>query len=286
MVLPVSESLPLREAFNATPRQPRHVGLTSSQSPPQMHRALAHPHIAVRPQQRRSVPCSVLRADPPVETVPRPRHAVPGDAFGGPAARSSAAATTSEDDLDRVSSGARASSSGRTLGSQLTLSPRNRRLARDGRPDDHLHLPWSITAAEPDGPLTDLGQRTRLTVDVHQLSAASSNVSRGHGPEDDSQDAEKQAADAAETDVVTGEPGLPPDPDRPATELIFRLERRGDGWGEEIFPHLVLEQRPLEPPRRRLRKRSSRPDPWEVRRGPQHAARVIQPCTGFLHVLE
>ena len=31
----------------------------------------------------------------------------------------------------------------------------------------------------------------------------------------------------------------------PATELIFRLERRGEGWGEEIIPHLTVEQRPL-----------------------------------------
>ncbi len=223
------------------------------------------------------MPCCVLRADPPVETVPRPRHAVPGDAFDGPVARSSAAGTTCED-LDRVSSGARASSSGRTVGSQLTLSRREPRLVRDGRPDDHLNLPWTITAAEPDCPLTDLGQRTRHTVDVNQLSAAGSNDQRGHGLEDDSRDAQQQAADAAEAAVVTGEPGSPPDPDQPATELIFRLERRGDGWGEEIFPHLVLEQRPLEPPRRRLRKRSSRPDPWEVRRGPQHAVAGVQPC--------
>lgn len=49
----------------------------------------------------------------------------------------------------------------------------------------------------------------------------------------------------------------------PATELIFRLERRGDGWGEEIFPHLTVENRLLEK-RQRIRARSTQPDPWEV----------------------
>lgn len=49
-----------------------------------------------------------------------------------------------------------------------------------------------------------------------------------------------------------------------STQLIFRLERRGDGWGEEILPHLVVEQRPLEKKKKRA---YSRPDPWKVRRG-------------------
>ena len=46
-----------------------------------------------------------------------------------------------------------------------------------------------------------------------------------------------------------------------STELIFRLERRGEGWGEEIFPHLVIERRPI---KKRDRNRSSRPPPWTV----------------------
>lgn len=45
----------------------------------------------------------------------------------------------------------------------------------------------------------------------------------------------------------------------PATELIFRLDRRGVGWGEEILPHLTVEQRVLK------RNRSAQPDPWAVR---------------------
>ncbi|PSC73903.1 helicase domain isoform C [Micractinium conductrix] len=46
----------------------------------------------------------------------------------------------------------------------------------------------------------------------------------------------------------------------PGTQLIFRFERRGDGWAEEILPHLVVEQRPLEPKKKRV---YSRPDPWK-----------------------
>ena len=49
------------------------------------------------------------------------------------------------------------------------------------------------------------------------------------------------------------DPPLPP-----ATELIFRLDRRGVGWGEEILPHLTVEQRVLK------RNRSAQPDPWTV----------------------
>ena len=49
----------------------------------------------------------------------------------------------------------------------------------------------------------------------------------------------------------------------PATEFVLRLERRGEGWGEEIFPHVVMEQKLVEKPRRD-RPRSSQPDPWEV----------------------
>ena len=52
--------------------------------------------------------------------------------------------------------------------------------------------------------------------------------------------------------------------DMGTTELIFRLERRGEGWGEEIFPHLVVEQRPWTSVAKRDRNRSSRPKPWTV----------------------
>lgn len=47
------------------------------------------------------------------------------------------------------------------------------------------------------------------------------------------------------------------------TEMIFKLERRGTGWGEEIFPHLVVENRALYKEPIRCRTRSTQPDPWQ-----------------------
>lgn len=45
-----------------------------------------------------------------------------------------------------------------------------------------------------------------------------------------------------------------------------RIERHGEGWGEEIFPHITVEKRSLgsvsSPSKRN---RGERPDPWEVR---------------------
>lgn len=49
------------------------------------------------------------------------------------------------------------------------------------------------------------------------------------------------------------------------TELVLTLERRGSGWGEEIFPRIALEQRPILAKAPRVRNRSSMPDPWTVR---------------------
>lgn len=66
----------------------------------------------------------------------------------------------------------------------------------------------------------------------------------------------KAAVSASETNVTEtmripvktgrGRPRQKPAED-PPTELIFKLERRGDGWGEEIIPHLTVENRPIEP---------------------------------------
>jgi hypothetical protein len=61
------------------------------------------------------------------------------------------------------------------------------------------------------------------------------------------------AADAAV--FSEGQPG--------STQLIFRLERRGEGWGEELLPHVVMEERPL-----KKKRAYSRPDPWQVGAGP------------------
>jgi hypothetical protein len=49
------------------------------------------------------------------------------------------------------------------------------------------------------------------------------------------------------------------------TELIIRLERRGEGWGEEFIPFLTVEQRPIES-RARLQM-AERAEPWEVGAG-------------------
>ena len=78
---------------------------------------------------------------------------------------------------------------------------------------------------------------------------------RSSQPSETSSSGKDQANDA---------PGLPVRAAQASTELIFRLERRGEGWGEEIFPHLVVEQRPLADVKKRDRNRSSRPRPWTV----------------------
>ncbi len=52
--------------------------------------------------------------------------------------------------------------------------------------------------------------------------------------------------------------------DEEATELIFKLEKYGSGWSEELFPRLTVEQRPIKK-RIRIRNRSSFPDAWQVR---------------------
>lgn len=44
----------------------------------------------------------------------------------------------------------------------------------------------------------------------------------------------------------------------PPTELIFRLTRRGEGWGEEIIPHLTVEKRPIEPSAKGRREAAAR----------------------------
>ena len=50
----------------------------------------------------------------------------------------------------------------------------------------------------------------------------------------------------------------------PPTELIFQLDRRGEGWGEEIFPTLTVIRRPVVAAPKRDRNRSKRPPPWTV----------------------
>ncbi len=51
-----------------------------------------------------------------------------------------------------------------------------------------------------------------------------------------------------------------PDAAAAQTELVFVLERRGHGWGEEIIPHLVVEERPIAAKKSPV----GVPAPWEV----------------------
>lgn len=57
------------------------------------------------------------------------------------------------------------------------------------------------------------------------------------------------------------------DGEDPPTELIFKLERRGDGWGEEFIPHITVENRPLEPSGRGRRRRQPAEDDEEEEEG-------------------
>lgn len=56
----------------------------------------------------------------------------------------------------------------------------------------------------------------------------------------------------------SGESQKPPgEEEEEPTELIINLYKRGEGWGEEILPHISVEQRCIK------RKRKSA-DPWQV----------------------
>jgi hypothetical protein len=55
------------------------------------------------------------------------------------------------------------------------------------------------------------------------------------------------------------------------TELVFRLERRGEGWGEELFPRITMEKRPIFS---KSKHKCQHPDPWEAR--PAFACLVIR----------
>ena len=47
------------------------------------------------------------------------------------------------------------------------------------------------------------------------------------------------------------------------TELVMVLERRGEGWAEEVFPHVVLKRRPVAPSSASAR-RATGPDPAQA----------------------
>jgi hypothetical protein len=74
---------------------------------------------------------------------------------------------------------------------------------------------------------------------------------------------------APQTEERRNKPGT----DTP-TQLIFNLYNRGEGWGEEIVPHITVEQREL---KARQRKQSER---WEVR--PPRRAAPIEAQVGIV----
>ncbi len=63
--------------------------------------------------------------------------------------------------------------------------------------------------------------------------------------------------------ILAGSKNIADTDNEEATELIFTLEKRGSGWGEELFPRLTVEQRPIKK-RIRIRNRSQFPDAWQV----------------------
>ena len=76
---------------------------------------------------------------------------------------------------------------------------------------------------------------------------------------------ERRQSSASEAATTSGRASGDDSEQDVPTELIVRLVRHGDGWGEEIFPHIEVENRPLMAKKPIKRNRSSRPDPWQVR---------------------
>lgn len=72
---------------------------------------------------------------------------------------------------------------------------------------------------------------------------------------------DRSASDQASTSGRNSSSSTENESERP-TELIFNLEWRGYGWGEEILPHVIVEQRVIQPCKRN---RGSGPEPWTVR---------------------
>ena len=227
-----------------------------------------------RSRVRLEVAANAVRTDVAIAAEPQKRGRAPTIASDSAITCDDGAPTVSVDDIERIASGSQTSSSGRTVGHGI---------AWPGRLTRHSTA-WLSEPLDGDWPVSALADARRVSGQAgdrqsaaaqrpsdQRLMQASPAVSSDHDgsslgdePADHRESQQPHGGDDGE-DMLDGVPPPGDTAERPATELIFRLERRGDGWGEEIFPHLVLEQRPLEPPRRRVRKRSSRPDPWEVR---------------------
>ena len=65
---------------------------------------------------------------------------------------------------------------------------------------------------------------------------------------------ERRAGARGETETVDGD-AAPTD-----TELVMVLERRGEGWGEEVFPHVAMRRRPVAAAAAAAASRRSAPD--------------------------
>jgi hypothetical protein len=228
---------------------------------------------ASRSRVMRPIAANAVTTDVAVAAKPQKKGRAPAVASDSASACDDVAATVSVDDMERIASGSQTSSSGRTVGNGVTWPGRLTRHSSAWLTEP-LDGGWHVSAQAE-------ARRVSGQADEHQSAAArrssdqqpiqaspaasSGRDDSGLGDEEADRDEQPQPLGADDGEDMLGGPSPPAETaERPATELIFRLERRGDGWGEEIFPHLVLEQRPLEPPRRRVRKRSSRPDPWEV----------------------
>mmetsp|Transcript_20593 Transcript_20593/g.57143 ORF Transcript_20593/g.57143 Transcript_20593/m.57143 type:complete len:755 (+) Transcript_20593:162-2426(+) len=113
--------------------------------------------------------------------------------------------------------------------------------------------------------LTSSRQRSTQERRTLRANRVGSSAAEGH---DDDADDEQHHPLGPYSELLPGElkdqQGLVRD--KP-TELIWKLDRRGHGWGEEIIPFVTLEQREIKPPKRRHRVRNRRrdnnPEPWE-----------------------
>ena len=73
-------------------------------------------------------------------------------------------------------------------------------------------------------------------------SASSSDASSGTDASSSGTDASSSGADASSSSSSD------PSSDDDSGELVVTLERRGEGWAEEVFPHVVVKRRPAAPP--------------------------------------
>ena len=108
-------------------------------------------------------------------------------------------------------------------------------------------------AAEKTDPSTDTrvvtSAPTRTDAETKPRAAATSTGGEGSA-EDVSSAADRYSAPSA--------------PKNADTELVMVLERRGDGWAEEVFPHVAMRRRPVAAAAAAAASRRSAPDPAQA----------------------